>query len=196
MIKRQDGNSYNSLDMFYNYLATIERRITGHIEKIKALQAKLELGSSTWNRHKWKKRIEFLEAEIKYEQYKRRNINYKIYKETICRFNKIMVEKILDGHTLYMGNKLGEIRIRKVRRNPDRPTIDWGETNKLKKQGINRYVYFTDDWWYRWYWRKRNAQVKNKSVYSFRPTRGGTGNMRRLSNLLTTDEFAKLKFKE
>lgn len=123
-------------------------------------------------------------------------ISYRMFKQIISEFNKKASQKILEGKTLWLGNKLGNIRIKRIQRNNfNRPAIDWGETNKLKQQGINKHVYFTDNNYFRWFWEKARCQVPNKSVYKFVPSGGPAGNRRALVNLLNNDEFAMLNFK-
>jgi hypothetical protein len=124
------------------------------------------------------------------------DVTYTLYKEVISMYNKKLVDVLLTGKEYNLRHNLGRIRIRKVQRNFEKPTINWGETNKLKAEGINQFVYFTDDHWFRWYWEKRKCSIKNKSVYQFRPTEGKTGNKRKLITLLQDDEFAYLNFTE
>jgi len=122
------------------------------------------------------------------------DITYTLYKEVISMYNKKLVDVLLTGKEYNLRHNLGRVRIRKVQRNFDKPTINWGETNKLKAEGINQFVYYTDDHWFRWYWEKRKCSVKNKSVYQFKPTTGKSGNKRKLIELLQNDEFAYLNF--
>lgn len=133
-----------------------------------------------------------------FKDYKKQNpdtkVTYTLYKHVISRFFKMAVIKVLEGSVFYMGNKLGLIRIKRVPRSFNHPTINWGETNKLKAQGINKHVYFTDDWWYRWYWDKSKVALKNKSVYKFSPTEGINGNKKLLVKTIKNDEFAHTKF--
>ena len=135
-----------------------------------------------------------------YKWYKQLNpdspVTYALYKHIISRFNKRVSERILEGQVFNMGQRLGSIRIKKITRTFNKPTIDWGETNRLKKQGIKKLVYYTDDYYYRWNWDKHRCLVKNKSVYTFAPTAGSRGNKRKLVEKLRTDEFAYLNFKQ
>ena len=121
-------------------------------------------------------------------------VTYSSYKHALSEFHKKAVQMILCGKTFYMGHKLGLIRIKKVERNFDKPSINWGETNKLKAEGINKHVYFTDEYWYRWYWNKSRASLKNKSVYKFSPTEGSKGNKKKLVQTIKMDQFAHLNF--
>lgn len=135
-----------------------------------------------------------------YRWFKKENpdtqITYSLYKHIISRFNKRVSEEILEGQVFNMGQRLGTIRIKKIPRTFNKPTIDWGETNRLKKQGIKQLVYYTDDYYYRWNWDKHRCLVKNKSVYTFAPTAGQKGNRKKLVQKLKTDEFAYLNYKQ
>lgn len=128
--------------------------------------------------------------------YPESDIPYALYSYTIEKFNKKIIDKVLEGKVFYFGHNLGSVRIKRVKRNFNKPTINWCETNKLKAQGINKHVYFTDDYWYRWYWDKYRAKIKNKTVYKFEPTKGDSGARKKLIRLLNTDEFAHQNFKE
>ena len=138
-------------------------------------------------------------AEDMYAYYIKNNpdsdVTYTLYKYTLSKFLKKAVLKILDGETFYLGHKLGAVRIKRVERNFEKPTIDWYETNKLKAQGINKHIYYTDNDWSRWFWEKPKAPLKNKSVYKFNPTEGKSGNKKALVKRLKTDEFAHLNYK-
>lgn len=121
-------------------------------------------------------------------------INYLTFKETIIRFNKKAREMILDGGTLEMGNLLGIIRIKQIKRNFNKPTVNWGETQKLRERGEEGKIYYTDNYYYRWYWSKKRCRVANKTVYSFRPTTGPTGARKALVKRLKNDPLAKTKY--
>lgn len=138
-------------------------------------------------------------AQDAYRWYKKNNPNsqvtYSMYKHVISEFNKKVSQRIMDGEIFNMGHRLGTIRIKRIPRSFNKPTIDWGETNKLKKQGIMKIVYFTDDFYFRWNWDKYRCRVKNKSVYTFAPTKGPGGNSKALARKLKNDEFAYLNYK-
>ena len=79
---------------------------------------------------------------------------------------KKTIEYILEGETLRLGQGLGTIRVKKVKRNFSKPRIDWYETNKLKREGINKFVYYTDSQWFRYYWEKRVfSRCRNEAYY-------------------------------
>lgn len=123
-------------------------------------------------------------------------VTYSLYKHIVSEFNKKLSLLLLEGVVFNMGHRLGTVRIKRIPRAFNKPAIDWGETNKLKKLGINKHVYFTDDYYYRWNWDKSKCKVRNKSVYSFAPTAGPTGNRKALVKKLKTDEFAHMNFKQ
>ena len=122
------------------------------------------------------------------------DIPYTYFKYVISQYNKKCADHILEGGVINLGNRLGKLRIRRITRNHEKRKIDWGETNKLKKEGVKKWVFYTDDHWYSWYWEKRICNIPNKSVYKFRPSGGDNGNRKRLSRLLKQDELAPLRF--
>ncbi len=128
------------------------------------------------------------------KKYPKTDVTYTLYKYIISKLNKKIVEKTLEGKEFYFGHRLGTISIKRVERNFDKKSVNYFETKKLKAQGVDKVVYYTDDYWFRWYWAKAKCQVTNKSVYKFSPTSGPNGIKRALSNKLKQDEFAFLNF--
>lgn len=124
------------------------------------------------------------------------SVTYLQYRYVVSRFNKLLSEAVLSGKTVNLGKRLGKLKICKIRRTFKKKIVDFGATRKLKAKGIDRVVYFTDDYYYRWCWKKVSAKVKNKSVYKFKPSSGPNGNKKRLARLLKEDEFAHLNFTE
>ena len=139
------------------------------------------------------------------------NIDKTIFKAICSDFNIKTVEDILEGKTFNMGNNLSTLSIRRTERDPRSPRIDWGESNKYKKEllengetlyskhtekGVKWYIYYTDKFYCRYYWNKGKCRIPNKSAYRFTPTRGLKGNKEKLINLLKTDDLAYLKFKK
>jgi hypothetical protein len=127
-------------------------------------------------------------------------VTYFLYKEVISRFNKKISEGILRGENFNLKERLGYIRIKKIKRSfKTTPPIDWAESRKLQAQGVEKYlVYYTDPYWYRWYWEKKKCTVKNKSVYCFIPTVSNSskdGNRNKLVKILREDPLAALRFK-
>tara|TARA_R100000781_G_scaffold58751_1_gene37743 strand:- start:491 stop:985 length:495 start_codon:yes stop_codon:yes gene_type:complete len=136
----------------------------------------------------------------------------KITFKSICSdFNMMVIDYILEGGKFNMGNNLSYISILRIDRNNAKPAIDWGESNKYKKElleegkelynsetgeGEKWHIYYTDSEYCRYYWNKSGCKVQNKSVYKFVPTRGLKGNKEKLTVLLKEDELAYLKFKK
>ena len=113
-------------------------------------------------------------------------VDYSLYKKICADFNKKIVEHILeDSGTFKLPHRLGEIRIQKRKMNFNKPNklmVDWKKTNELGTR-IYHLNDHSDNFRYRWYWRKNKAIIKNKSAYSFTATRD---NMRALAkNILT-----------
>lgn len=138
-------------------------------------------------------------TEDMYKQFVKKHqgttVTYLQYRYIISEFNKMLSEEVLKGKEVNLGKFLGKLRICKVKRTFKKKIVDYGATRKLKAQGIDKVVYFTDDYYYRWCWKKYSAKVKNKSAYKFKPTAGANGNRKKLVRLLKTDEFAHLNFK-
>ena len=122
------------------------------------------------------------------------DITYSYFCYILEKFNKKMVDKILEGKTVYLLNGMGNLRIRKIQRNYSKKMVNFGETNKNRAKGIDKIVYFTDDIYYRFYWEKGKSTCPNKSVYVFKPTRGSNGITQRIGQTLRADEFAHQNF--
>ena len=141
-----------------------------------------------------------INATDMYADFKRRNpgtdVTYVMFKHILSEYNQGIVDTLMKGETFNLGVRLGKLRIRKVARNFNRKTVDWGETNKLAKQGIKQLVYFTDEYYYGFFWEKRYCTIKNKSVYKFHPAGGQEGPKKRLIRFLKEDELNCLNFKE
>lgn len=128
----------------------------------------------------------------------------------VSRFNQeIMDEIILEGREFDMGAGLSRLSVVRIDRNHAAPRIDWASTNQLKKElisegeillsdenpdGVSYLVYYTDDWYCRFFWEKRNCRLRNKSAYRFDATRGLKGNKTKLVQLLQSDDIAYLKY--
>mgnify|MGYP003673258883 CR=1 FL=1 len=148
-----------------------------------------------------------------YKSYIKENgyIDKKIFSDICHTFNVGIIEYILSGKEFNMGNNLSTLSIIRRDRDPRSPRIDWGESNKYKKElleagealydsitelGTKWYVYHTDEFYCKYYWRKGKCKIQNKSVYRFDPTRGVKGNKEKLISLLKEDELSYLKFKK
>tara|TARA_R110002020_G_scaffold30346_2_gene95697 strand:- start:925 stop:1401 length:477 start_codon:yes stop_codon:yes gene_type:complete len=138
-------------------------------------------------------------------------IDKSLFKDICEEFNIMIMDYILDGKEFNMGNNLSTLSIIRRDRDPRSPRLDWGESNKYKKElleegqklydsetgeGIKWHIYHTDEFYCKYYWRKGKCKIKNKSVYRFDATRGVKGNKEKLINLLKTNELAYLTFKK
>ena len=148
-----------------------------------------------------------------YEDYKKENedIGKALFKDICSEFNIHIIEEILEGGEFNMGNNLSTLSIKRVDRDPRSPRVDWAESNKYKNElmeastplydhktgsGTKWHVYYTDEYYCKYYWKKGKCRVPNKSVYRFTPTRGLKGNKEKLIHMLKSDELAYLKFKK
>jgi hypothetical protein len=126
------------------------------------------------------------------------DVTYSYYRAVLERFNTLVADELLDGQVFNMGQRLGTLRVKKIRRSPNARTIDWNETKKLWAEQGKRdgFVYWTDEIYYRWAWDKSKALVKNKSAYRFDPTGGKKGLKKRLTERLRKDPFASTNYSE
>ena len=138
-------------------------------------------------------------------------VEKQVYVDVVQEFNIMIVEYLLEGKEFNMGNNLSTLSIVRRDRDPRSPRLDWGESNKYKKElleegkdlynsdtntGIKWHIYHTDEFYCKYYWRKGKCKIPNKSVYRFDATRGIKGNKEKLINLLKEDDLAYLKFKK
>lgn len=149
-----------------------------------------------------------------YEEYKEKvedPLPKNLWQELCVEFNtKVMKEIIYNGREFNMGERLSTLQVVRVPRNFDSPTPNWKKSNELKQKiideggtpkseenpdGENWLVYYTDDWYCRFYWRKVHCVVQNKTAYRFTPTRGNVGNKRMLKDHLRDDEMAYTKYR-
>ena len=138
-------------------------------------------------------------------------IETRLFRQICEEFNMEVINLILDGKEFSMGNNLSTLSIRRIERNPSKPTIDWWESNKYKQELINDgkqlydadtgegekwFIYYTDPWYCKYHWQKSRCKISNKSAYRFTPTRGTKGNKEKLTALLKNDDLAYLRFKK
>jgi len=127
------------------------------------------------------------------------------------QFNIEVVDIILEGKAFTMGSNMSNLSVRRIERNPSKPTVDWWESNKYKQEllangerlydsntgeGIKWFIYYTDPWYCKFHWEKHRCKIPNKTAYRFTPTRGIKGNKEKLTKLLKDDELAYLRLKK
>lgn len=59
---------------------------------------------------------------------------YWMYKEVLARFNKKASDAVIFGQVLNFGNRIGNLLIKKIRRNYKKAIVDWGESKRLKAE--------------------------------------------------------------
>ena len=65
-------------------------------------------------------------------------IESSLFKQLCEEFNMLVVDEMLEGKEFKMGNNLSTLSIRRIERNPMKPTIDWWESNKYKQELISQ----------------------------------------------------------
>jgi len=113
-------------------------------------------------------------------------IDYRTYRAVIEEFNKKTVNDILTNTgELKLPYRLGSVRIqkKKMKFETSKMKIDWQATRKVGTK-IYHMNDHRDNYQYRWYWRKKDVIVKNKTLYCFIASRA---NKRELARLLKTD---------
>ena len=138
-------------------------------------------------------------------------IDKNLFKELCFDFNEEVIDMILEGGEFNMGNNLSTISVLRMERDPNKRVIDWAESNKYKAEliangnklynnttgeGVRWHIYYTDDYYCKYYWYKGRCKIKNKSVYRFDASRGIKGNKEKLTRLLKKDDLAYLRFKK
>tara|TARA_R110002074_G_scaffold365347_1_gene539090 strand:+ start:27 stop:509 length:483 start_codon:yes stop_codon:yes gene_type:complete len=138
------------------------------------------------------------------------SVTQKLFKEICEKFNIAMMDGLLSGKIFTMRSNMSNLSIRRLERNPARPTIDWWESNKYKQElldagtalydndtgeGEKWFIYYTDPWYCKFHWEKHRCKIPNKTAYRFTPTRGIKGNKEKLTKLLKEDDLAYLRFK-
>lgn len=127
-------------------------------------------------------------------------VSFKEFKRIWVEFIDLSVEELLlEGKPLAMTAGMSDLRVVRRKRNPKYRRVDFNETRKLREEDptFKGVVYWIDqDWWCRYLWKKSRCRIKNKSKWSFRPTRGDKGLKKRLSSYLQSHELAYLTFRE
>lgn len=152
-----------------------------------------------------------LDAYKDYKKTTKDPVEKSLFKEICEEFNIQIIDHILEGGVLNMGSNLAYLSIRIIERNPRKPTVDWWESNKYKKElleegkqlydsntgeGVRWLIYYTDPWYCKFHWEKHKCKIPNKTAYRFTPTRGIKGNKEKLSKLIKEDDLAYLRFKK
>ena len=134
-----------------------------------------------------------------------------LFRSICSEFNISIIDYLLEGNKFDMGSNMSSLSVVRVDRDPRSPKVDWGESLKYRKEleadgselydsltgkGEKWHIYYTDNFYCKYYWKKGKCRIPNKSVYKFTPTRGLKGNKEKLTNMLKLDDLAYLKFKK
>ena len=107
------------------------------------------------------------------------DIDKSLFTDLCHQFNMMIIDYILEGKEFNMGHNLSTISITRRDRDPRSPRIDWGESNKYKKElleegknlydsitelGTKWYIYHTDEFYCRYYWRKGKCKISNNAL--------------------------------
>ena len=138
------------------------------------------------------------------------DLSFKEFRAVICDFNERAMDEILQGRELEMESGLSRMSIIRLTRNFNKLAVNWKESHAFKAEllaagetlfskenpdGKKWLIYFTNDWFARFYWEKKRCQINNQSVYRFSPTGGKRGNKTKLKQLLANDPLSHLTFR-
>lgn len=142
------------------------------------------------------------QIETRLDEIETRLVDSKTFVTIISSFNTKIIDSILKGYVFHLGYRLSYVCIkRKDISLRKRKKIDWGTSNKNKKEIIERggipYEVLTrnedgsiatdngGEYWlayhnkqieYLWHWAKGRAPFANKFFYKFKPTYCGAAN--------------------
>ena len=66
------------------------------------------------------------------------SIDSTVFRMLCSEFNMDIIDHILEGYMFNMGNQLSNISVKRVIRDNAKPTIDWGASNKYKKELLDQ----------------------------------------------------------
>jgi len=121
-------------------------------------------------------------------------MTYRLFNQITCTFNKKAVEAIVQGGVLNLGSRIGEIKIRKIKRFT--PSVDWPASKRNRRKLINAgerpmskdypggkkwFIFRHSDFYLRFSWTKRfqssgTPMLRNGKVYAFYPSCNSSGN--------------------
>lgn len=108
-----------------------------------------------------------------------------VFKDIVTTFNMKMMDHVLDGGYIFLGNGCSYVRIIRERNRYDGDLIDWNASRKLSEErGEKLLVYFTSPWVFKFNWAKKHVYIRNAKYYKFRATRGDKGVKTRFKDIL------------
>ena len=127
-------------------------------------------------------------------QYGKDAVEYSVYANVLKSFNQRVMEKILfEAFEFELPYRLGSIRIKKSKTHFTKKTmkVDWQKTKELG-QKVYHMNDHTNNFNFRFFWKKKTATFINKSFYSFTASRK---NKRQLAAILK-DDFRTVDYYE
>ena len=129
-----------------------------------------------------------IDAQKDYKKSVDKEVSQRDYLDTNYAFNEFLISLILEGHTVYLPERLGSLCVQgkkqkyRVDKNgkPIGLSPDWVETKKLwdrnpKAKKEKKLLYHTNEhtngYRYKILWSKLNMYVKNKNLYTLKMTR-------------------------
>lgn len=119
--------------------------------------------------------------------------SYKIFRDICEDFNKELSNEILEGYFFKMPYRLGTLRIKKRKIDINNLKPDFGLFNKSNEIYKNKHLNeHSNNYYVRYYWTKRTETlIKNKSIYSFIPTRANKRELAKRIKENTIDQINK-----
>ena len=115
-------------------------------------------------------------------------VDYTTFSRVVKKFNQKVIDLVCEGKEWPVPLNMGKIELITISRNFSNPQVNWPESmkhrQKLKDEGIVTkgpdnpdgepwYIYYTDDFYTRIYWNKKNCidkVLKNFRIYAFKPS--------------------------
>lgn len=121
------------------------------------------------------------------------NQSYRVFRDICEDANKELSNEILEGYFFVMPYRLGTIRIKKRKIDINNLKPDFGLFNKSDETYKNKHLNeHSNNYYVRYYWTKRvETLIKNKSVYSFIPTRANKRELAKRIKENTIDQINK-----
>jgi hypothetical protein len=119
-------------------------------------------------------------------------IPYSVFVDLCGNYYKELVQKVLDGDEVDLGFKMGKFSIikKKVPIYAKKQSMNWVETNKIKKQ-VRILNEHSKGFTYRMFWNKRGSIVSNLFTYGFVFTRANKRNLAKIIKSGKTDYYEK-----
>ena len=138
-------------------------------------------------KHIYQYYIKDISKSSKYHQ------SYKVFRGICEDANKELSNEILEGYFFKMPYRLGTIRIKKRKIDINNLKPDFGLFNKSEESYKNKHLNdHSDNYYVRYYWTKRvETLIKNKSVYSYIPTRANKRELARRIKENTINQINK-----